>query len=171
MRRNDRPAARNPIDDERQARPIPDRARVPSAARNALQIAEEGEMTITAAHLRAARELIGWSRARLAQLSKPENGIIADFEMDRRPLSHETNAAIVGALAAAGVEFERGQAVKLRGVCGEGVRAPKRRDEGQPRFGPQQASRLGQLLRNKPSRRPAFSWRGGVRSAPAIFWD
>jgi transcriptional regulator with XRE-family HTH domain len=81
-------------------------------------------MSITAAQLRAARELIGWSRAKLAKLSKAGNGMITDFETDRRPLSPEAIAAIVAALAAAGVVFDRaGNAAKLRGVSGEGVRA------------------------------------------------
>jgi hypothetical protein len=71
-------------------------------------------------------------RFRLAdtEFARGLNGMITDFETDRRPLSPEAIAAIVAALAAAGVVFDwAGNAVKLRGVSGEGVRAAKPRGE------------------------------------------
>ena len=46
-------------------------------------------MTITGAQLRTARELIGWSRAKLAKVSDVGGGRITDFETNRRPLSPE----------------------------------------------------------------------------------
>jgi hypothetical protein len=56
--------------------------------------------------------------------------MITDFETDRRPLSPEAIASIMATLAAGGVEFDHaGNAVKLRGVSGEGVSAAKSRDE------------------------------------------
>jgi transcriptional regulator with XRE-family HTH domain len=87
-------------------------------------------MTITAARLRAARELVGWSRAKLAKVSNVGGGRITDFETFGRPLSPEAIAAIMGALAVAGLEFDHaGNAVKLRGLSGEGGPAEKTRNE------------------------------------------
>jgi transcriptional regulator with XRE-family HTH domain len=87
-------------------------------------------MTITAAQLRAARELIGWSRARLARFSKVGDGRITDFETNRRPLSPEAIVAIRRALVVGGIEFDHaGNVVKLRGVSGEGGQAEKTRVE------------------------------------------
>ncbi len=63
---------------------------------------------ITAAQLRAARGLIGWSQAELADASKVGRATIADFESGKREPYERTLDDLRAALEAAGVEFTNG---------------------------------------------------------------
>ena len=73
--------------------------------------------TITPAQCRAARALLGWSRAKLAELAKVAQATLADFEAGKRTPYARTLAAVQAALEAAGVEFTNGDApgVRLKG--------------------------------------------------------
>lgn len=63
---------------------------------------------ITAAQLRAARGLIGWSQSELADASKVGRATIADFEAGKREPYERTLDDLRAALEAAGVEFTNG---------------------------------------------------------------
>ena len=54
---------------------------------------------------RAARALIGWSRADLAKASKVSERTITDFERGARSPINSSLAALAGAFETAGVEF------------------------------------------------------------------
>ena len=75
---------------------------------------------MTPAQCRAARGLLQWTQAYLAELSKLGISTIADFELERREVSETAQAAIKRALEVGGVIFvyENGQ--------GEGVRRRKK---------------------------------------------
>ena len=77
-------------------------------------------MSISAAQLRAARGLLGWSQDHLAKAATVGRATIADFEAGKREPYARTIADLRGALEAAGVIFvdENGE--------GPGVRLRKR---------------------------------------------
>jgi transcriptional regulator with XRE-family HTH domain len=60
---------------------------------------------ISAAQLRAARGLIGWSQQDLAEKSEVGRATIADFESGKRTPYGTTLARLEEALVRAGVEF------------------------------------------------------------------
>ena len=60
---------------------------------------------ITKDQCRAARALIEWSRADLAEAAKVSERTITDFERGARSPINASLAAIAGALEEAGVEF------------------------------------------------------------------
>ena len=63
------------------------------------------QKNVTAALLRAARALLGWSQADLAKASMVSRPTIAEIELDKREPQGRTLADIVRALENAGVEF------------------------------------------------------------------
>ena len=73
-------------------------------------------MSFTAAQCRAARGLLGWSQAQLAEASKVATKTITDFERESRTPYERTLADVQRAFEAAGVVFTNGgePGVKLR---------------------------------------------------------
>jgi transcriptional regulator with XRE-family HTH domain len=73
-------------------------------------------MTITAAQLKAARQLLGWSQSQLAAEARVSPTSVSHYESERRRPSPGIVSAIQRALEAAGVEFLNGgePRVKLR---------------------------------------------------------
>jgi transcriptional regulator with XRE-family HTH domain len=65
-------------------------------------------MSFTPAQCRAARALLNWSQATLAETSKVATKTVADFEREVRTPYDRTIADIRRALEAAGVEFTNG---------------------------------------------------------------
>ena len=76
--------------------------------------------TITPEQCRAARALLGWSRAELAKRAKVAKATLADFEAGKRTPYARTLADVLAALESAGVEFTNGDT--------PGVRLKKRAD-------------------------------------------
>jgi transcriptional regulator with XRE-family HTH domain len=75
------------------------------------------KMSFTAAQCRAARALLSWSQAQLAEASKVATKTVADFERESRAPYERTLADIRRTLEAAGVEFienGKGPGVRLR---------------------------------------------------------
>ncbi len=68
-----------------------------------------GANDITAAQLRRARELLGWSEDDLALRANVDAESIRQFEAGRYPPSAEQRGAIRGAVVAAGVELTDGR--------------------------------------------------------------
>lgn len=62
-------------------------------------------MKLSAGQLRAARGLIGWSQAQLAEAAKVGRATIADFEAGKRDPYERTLADLQRALESAGVIF------------------------------------------------------------------
>jgi DNA-binding XRE family transcriptional regulator len=77
---------------------------------------EFGRVTVSAAQLRAARGLLGWSQSDLAEAAKVGRATIADFETGKRDPYARTLDELRTALEAAGVEFTNGDqpGVRLR---------------------------------------------------------
>jgi transcriptional regulator with XRE-family HTH domain len=75
-------------------------------------------MSITAAQLKAARQLLDWSQDDVAAASGIETPTIVHFEHGKQPPSRAALAEIRMTLEAAGVEFTNGgePGVKLRKV-------------------------------------------------------
>jgi transcriptional regulator with XRE-family HTH domain len=73
-------------------------------------------MAITAAHFKAARQLLGWSQSRLAGEVGVSENAVAYIERGLRPAASQVASQIQSALEAAGVEFTNGgePGVKLR---------------------------------------------------------
>ncbi|MGE7418162.1 helix-turn-helix domain-containing protein [Methylobacterium tarhaniae] len=67
-----------------------------------------GADDITAAQLRRARDLLGWSEDELALRANVDAESIRQFEAGRYPASPQQRGAIRGALVAAGVELTDG---------------------------------------------------------------
>jgi transcriptional regulator with XRE-family HTH domain len=65
-------------------------------------------MSFTPEHCRAARALLGWSQAQLAEVSKVATKTIADFEREERTPYKRTLAELESALRAAGLDFTNG---------------------------------------------------------------
>jgi transcriptional regulator with XRE-family HTH domain len=63
------------------------------------------KLSISAAQSRAARALIDWTRAQLAEASGVSAATLADFEAGKRTPYDRTLADVRSALEAAGVEF------------------------------------------------------------------
>ncbi len=76
------------------------------------------------AQCRAARALLGWTQAELAERSRVARKTIADFELAQRTLHYRTRRDITLALEEAGVEFTWGDELDgaSRGKVGEGLR-------------------------------------------------
>ncbi len=70
------------------------------------EVAEK--MSFTPAQCRAARALLNWSQAELAEASKVATKTIADFERESRTPYDRTLADVRRALEAAGIEFTIG---------------------------------------------------------------
>jgi transcriptional regulator with XRE-family HTH domain len=86
-------------------------------ARRATREVEEGQMIITAAQVREARKLLGWSGPSLAAKSAVDAKHLDAFERGKRRMSLLDLSVIQRTLAAAGIEFiaEHGAAgVRLR---------------------------------------------------------
>lgn len=67
------------------------------------------DIALLAAQVRAARALLGWSQAYLAEGVKVSRSAIADLEAAKREPHQSTLTVILTELAAAGIEFtERG---------------------------------------------------------------
>jgi transcriptional regulator with XRE-family HTH domain len=62
-------------------------------------------MAITAAHFKAARQLVGWSQSRLAGEVGVSESAVAYIERGLRPAASQVASRIQSALEAAGVEF------------------------------------------------------------------
>jgi len=73
-------------------------------------------MSITVQQCRAARGLIGWSQAQLAEASKVSPATIANFESTKRQPISNNLAALRSALELAGVIFldENGEGAGVR---------------------------------------------------------
>ena len=71
-------------------------------------------MELTAAQLRAARALLGWSQGELGAAAKVATKTIADFEREARVPYERTMDALQRALEAAGVEFTNGDSQGVR---------------------------------------------------------
>ncbi|WP_113891114.1 helix-turn-helix domain-containing protein [Roseiarcus fermentans] len=78
-------------------------------------------MEISAAQLRAARGLLGWSQTELALAAKIGRATIADFESGKRGPYARTLDVLRSTLEGAGVEFTNGgePGVKLRRAAQE----------------------------------------------------
>ncbi len=89
---------------------------------------------VSAAQIRAARGLLGWSQEQLAEAAKVGRATIADFEIGKRVPYPRTLDDIRGALEIAGVEFiaENGS--------GPGVRLKKK-----PKTHEQLTSKIAEL--------------------------
>jgi transcriptional regulator with XRE-family HTH domain len=74
-------------------------------------------MAITAAQLKAARQLLGWSQTQLAAEARVSPTTVSHYESGRHRASLGIVSAIQRALEAAGVEFTNGgrPGVRLRG--------------------------------------------------------
>ncbi len=70
---------------------------------------------VSPAQCRAARALLKWTQAKLAQQAAVARKTVADFELGNRSLHRRTRLDITVALEAAGIEF-------IWGADGEGVR-------------------------------------------------
>jgi transcriptional regulator with XRE-family HTH domain len=71
-------------------------------------------VAISAAQLRAARGLLGWSQSDLADAAKIGRATIADFESGKRDPYARTLDELRSALEAAGVEFTNGEQPGVR---------------------------------------------------------
>ena len=73
-------------------------------------------MAITAAHFKAARQLLGWSQSRLAGEVGVSESAVAYIERGLRPAASQVASRIQSALEAAGVELiaENGGGAGLR---------------------------------------------------------
>lgn len=69
---------------------------------------------------RAARALLGWSQADLAEKAGLGRSTIIDFEKERRAMPAETEAAMMRALQDAGIEFQNGGSPGVRLIKGKG---------------------------------------------------
>lgn len=71
---------------------------------------------LTAAQCRAARGLLAWSQVKLANQARVGLSTLRDLETGRREISQDMQAALRGALEAAGVLFldENGQGAGAR---------------------------------------------------------
>jgi DNA-binding XRE family transcriptional regulator len=74
---------------------------------------------VSPAQCRAARALLKWTQAKLAQHAAVARKTVADFELGNRSLHRRTRLDITVALEAAGVEF-------IWSAEGEGVRFARR---------------------------------------------
>lgn len=74
---------------------------------------------VSPAQCRAARALLKWTQAKLAQHASVARKTVADFELGNRSLHRRTRLDITVALEAAGVEF-------IWNTDGEGVRLARR---------------------------------------------
>jgi transcriptional regulator with XRE-family HTH domain len=74
-------------------------------------------MAITAAQLKAARQLLGWSQTQLAAEARVSPTTVSHCESGRHRASPRIVSAIQRTLEAAGVEFTNGReaGVKLQG--------------------------------------------------------
>ena len=70
---------------------------------------------VSPAQCRAARALLKWTQAKLAQQAAVARKTVADFELGNRSLHRRTRLDITVALEASGIEF-------IWGTEGEGVR-------------------------------------------------
>lgn len=82
---------------------------------------------VSPAQCRAARALLKWTQAKLAQHAAVARKTVADFELGNRSLHRRTRLDITVALEAAGVEFiwnPDGEGVRFarRAVVGAGLR-------------------------------------------------
>ena len=64
-------------------------------------------MTISPSQVKAARELLGWSKINLASQSGVGSFVIEKFERGARSMRPESLDALRNALEAAGVEFTK----------------------------------------------------------------
>jgi transcriptional regulator with XRE-family HTH domain len=72
-------------------------------------------MTITGAQIKAVRQLLGWSRMKLAVQAEINFRRLLQFEQLGKSVSPEAYEKLIGVLEAAGVEFAKGRgAAKLR---------------------------------------------------------
>jgi len=72
-------------------------------------------MTITAAQVKEARELLGWTQDKLAARAFVSPSSVNRLERDTRRPAAWVEASIVAALETAGIEFDdSGQGVRLR---------------------------------------------------------
>src|ERR1700688_3503386 len=88
-------------------------------------------MTITGQQVKAARELLGWSRAKLSAESGVGSGTIVIFENGLHPQQAGTLATLKRALEAAGLEFTSGGEPRLKlrkpkTLTGQQVKAARR---------------------------------------------
>jgi len=81
----------------------------------------------TPAQCRAARALLSWTQAVLAERAGVARKTIADFELATRTLHIRTRRDITSTLEAAGIEFMWGDDAKANGQTpGDGVRFGRR---------------------------------------------
>jgi len=78
---------------------------------------------VSPAQCRAARALLKWTQAKLAQQAAVARKTVADFELGNRSLHRRTRLDITVALEAAGVEF-------IWSAEGEGVRFARKAAAG-----------------------------------------
>ena len=69
---------------------------------------------MTKTQCRAARAILGWSQAKLAERAGVGLSTVREFEAGRRDPYDANMSAMRGALSGAGVEFLDGDGVKLR---------------------------------------------------------
>ncbi len=69
---------------------------------------------MTPAQCRAARALLGWSRAKLAAAANLDTTTVRDFEGQRRPSKPMTVNLVRRALEEAGIEFTGGDVQDVR---------------------------------------------------------
>ncbi len=79
----------------------------------------------TSAQCRAARALLNWTQAKLAEQAGVARKTVADYELGERTLHIRTRRDIMAALQQAGVEFVWADDVVGMLAKGEGVRFAK----------------------------------------------
>jgi len=71
-------------------------------------------MTLPGAQVKEARELLGWTRAKLACEAGVSPSSVDRLERGTRPPAAWVEALIVAALETAGVDYDEGPGVRLR---------------------------------------------------------
>jgi DNA-binding transcriptional regulator YiaG len=103
---------------------------------------ERGElgMSIEIKQIRAARELLNWRQAQLAEAARIRLSTVKNFESERRPLTEAHLLAIWRAFEKAGIVFDRD-----RKCLGVRVKHRRGRSHGRP-FGARQSRAARKLL-------------------------
>jgi transcriptional regulator with XRE-family HTH domain len=112
---------------------------------------------ISAAQLRAARGLLGWSQEDLARESTIGRATIADFESGKRQPYETTLATLRAALEAAGVEFTNGGQHGVRmteefALTGKNARLRGRVEKAYAEASQSNKSRVEQIIAELPGK-------------------
>jgi transcriptional regulator with XRE-family HTH domain len=81
-------------------------------------------MTVTAAQLRGARAMLGWTSGDLALRSRVHRRTVRKLESGEATPQRATIAKIVAAIEAGGIEFIEGGGVRPK--CQDGISTPEK---------------------------------------------